>query len=269
MQADIAEGRTARPREGRGGRTTGGDGVAARTVGMLHAIFEQGVRRKKVPHNPADSVRKVAGNRRKRRLSMAELGALGAAMRASENDGESRTGLAAIRLLLFTGFPRMEVLALRRAWVSERERAVSFPDTKTGEQVRPIGRSALALIKNQPRGAAPWVFPADRGPGHFIGVVKVLDRVSARAELKDVSPHVLRHTFSSVAGDLGFTKLTIAGLLGHAAKGDTESYVHLDTALLVAADRVSEAIAAALDSAKASDVVEFAATLDGRRSASA
>jgi hypothetical protein len=50
-----------------------------------------------------------------------------------------------------------------------------------------------------------------------------------------------------MAGSLGFTTLTIAGLLGHAPKGDTESYVHLDAALLVAADRVSEAIDAALN----------------------
>jgi site-specific recombinase XerD len=102
------------------------------------------------------------------------------------------------------------------------------------------------------------LFPADRGDGHFVGVVKVLDRICARAGLKDVSPHVLRHTFSSIAGDLGFTKLTIAGLLGHSAKGDTESYVHLDTALLAAADHVSGYIAAAMDgTAPAANVVEL------------
>jgi site-specific recombinase XerD len=35
------------------------------------------------------------------------------------------------------------------------------------------------------------------------------------------APHVLRHTFASVAGDLGFAELTIAGLLGHSAHGVT------------------------------------------------
>jgi hypothetical protein len=54
---------------------------------------------------------------------------------------------------------------------------------------------------------------------------------------------VLRHTFASVAGDLGFSELTIAGLLGHSAHGITQRYVHLDTALVVAADRVSMEIA--------------------------
>ena len=60
-------------------------------------------------------------------------------------------------------------------------------------------------------------------------------------------PHVLRHTFASVAGDLGFSELTIAGLLGHSARGVTQGYVHLDTALVVAADRVSAEIAQLLN----------------------
>ena len=91
------------------------------------------------------------------------------------------------------------------------------------------------------------MFPADRGDGHFTGVVRVLDRVCTKANVKEVTPHVLRHTFASVAGDLGFSELTIAGLLGHSARGETQGYVHLDTALIVAADRVSAKIAKFLD----------------------
>jgi integrase len=93
----------------------------------------------------------------------------------------------------------------------------------------------------------PFAFPADWGDGHFVGVVRVLERVCAKAGLKDVTPHVLRHTFASVAGDLGFSELTIAGLLGHSARGVTQGYVHLDAALIVAADRVSARIAELLD----------------------
>lgn len=78
-------------------------------------------------------------------------------------------------------------------------------------------------------------------------MVRVLDRVCRKARLEDVTPHVLRHTFASVAGDFGFSELTIAGLLGHSAHGITQRYVHLDTALVVAADRVSMEIAIMLD----------------------
>lgn len=76
-----------------------------------------------------------------------------------------------------------------------------------------------------------------------IGVVRVLDRICRRAKLEGVTPHALRHTFASVAGDLGFSELAIAGLLGHSAHGVTQKYVHLDTALVVAADPVSMEVA--------------------------
>jgi hypothetical protein len=99
LQADIAEGRTAKGREGRGGNTTGGGGVAGRTVGMLHAIFEQGKRRKRMDRNPADGVRKMASGRRKRRLSVAELQTFGRAMEDAARDGENATGLPRSALL--------------------------------------------------------------------------------------------------------------------------------------------------------------------------
>jgi integrase len=77
----------------------------------------------------------------------------------------------------------------------------------------------------------------------------VLKRVCAVAGLTGVTPHVLRHSYASVAGDLGFSELVIAGLLGHSAGSVTSSYVHLDAALVAAADRVADVIAASLDGA--------------------
>ncbi len=62
-----------------------------------------------------------------------------------------------------------------------------------------------------------------------------------------MTPHVLRHTFASLAAELVFSELTIAGLLGHAAQGVTQRYVHLDAALVLAADRVSRHVAHLLD----------------------
>jgi integrase len=175
---------------------------------------------------------------------MDEVVALGRTMRACTAEGEHPIGLAIIRLLLLTGFRRLEGLSLQNRYVTENEHCVRFPDTKSGPQVRAIGAAALELIKDQPRrDDTPYVFPADVGEGHFIGVVRVLDRVCRRAGLVGVTPHVLRHTFASIAAELGFSELTIAGLLGHAAQGVTQRYVHLDAALILAADHVSQHIA--------------------------
>jgi hypothetical protein len=49
-----------------------------------------------------------------------------------------------------------------------------------------------------------------------------------------------------VACDLGYADATIAALLGHAARSVTSRYIHHLDALVVAADTVSDHIAAAL-----------------------
>ena len=116
------------------------------------------------------------------------------------------------------GSTRLEGLALQRAWLDDEEGSIRFQHTKSGAQTRIIGRSAAELLLAQPNTGSPFFFPADWGDGHFIGVVRVFDRVCAMAQLKDVTPHTLRHTFASVAADMGFSELTIAALLGHASR---------------------------------------------------
>lgn len=248
MQSAIVAGRTSRPRKGRGGVTTGGPGVASRAVGTLRSICGHACRAGLIERNPAAGARLVASTPRTRCLSLAEIKLLGRAMRDLEAGGEHPVGLAAIRLALLTGFRRMEVLGLQRGWVYGAEGYVRFPHTKTGPQIRPIGPAAASLIAAQPgRDGSSWVFPADWGDGHFVGLPRVFDRVCARAGIEDATLHTLRHTFASVAGNLNFSELTIAGLLGHAARGVTRSYVHLDQALVLAAERVSREIASLLD----------------------
>lgn len=247
FQAEVAAGRTAKPRNGRGGVTTGGAGVAGRTLGMLHTIFEQAARHKRIENNPAKGVRRaVTETKLERRLSLAEIGWLGAAMKEAVE--ESPVALSAIQFMLLTGFRRMEVLALERTWIDAGSFCIRFPKTKGGAQIRVIGDAALALLQRQPvLSGLRYAFPSEIKDGHFVGVVRVLQRLCATAKLDDVTPHVFRHTFASVAGDLGFSELTIAGLLGHAGRSVTQRYVHLDQALVLAADKVSQEIQSALD----------------------
>jgi len=255
FQADVAAGKTARPsrEKGRGGKASGGRGVAARTVGMLGTILEFGKQHGMMSDNPARGVRRFPDNKRRRFLSLDELAALGRAMREALNNGENRTGVAAVRALLLTGCRRNEVLALPWSCVDAKGRCIHFEDTKSGAQIRPIGAAAAKHIAAQPRHKdCHWVFPADRGNGHFVGLPRVLARLCARAGLKDVTVHTLRHSFAATAAELGFSELTIAGLLGHTMPGVTARYAHVpDSALVAAADRISARIAAALDGSRA------------------
>jgi integrase len=261
FQISVASGKTAKPRKekGRTGNTTGGKGVAARTVGMLGTILEVARRRKIITENPARSVRKFEGGKKKRFLSEVELKALGEAMRQAEHEGENKTGIAAIKALLLTGCRRNEILALPWAWLDVEASCLRFGDTKSGAQLRPIGAAAAQLLQSQPhREGCEWVFPADRGDGHFVGLPRVLERLCARAGLKDVTLHTLRHTFASVAAMLGFSELTIAGMIGHSVPGVTARYSHLpDSALISAAYRVAGHIVARLEGVEEGDNVHF------------
>jgi len=72
--------------------------------------------------------------------------------------------------------------------------------------------------------------------------------IFAGSPLEGVTPHVLRHSFASIANDLGLTEVTIAALIGHAKGSVTSKYIHsLDAALIMAADTLAGYIAALLD----------------------
>jgi integrase len=256
MKLDIIAGKTAKPRrmKGRGGVAAGGSGVAARTLGMTATILEYARKSLNlIKENPARGVKKPPDRKQRRFLTSEEITKLGEAIRATETAGGNTTALAAIRLLLLTGLRRMECLALRRAWVDDRAGCIRFEDTKSGPQLRPIGKEAIKLIEAQRvRGDCPWVFPASHGDGHLIGLPKILARICARAELEEVTVHVLRHSFAATAAEMGFSELTIAGLLGHSVPGITARYAHVpDLALVAAADRVAARIQLALDGLEA------------------
>jgi integrase len=249
----IKGGRTAHARVGVGGEAKGGPGVAARSVGMLRTIFAHAMAehpdRKHIKLNPCNGVKRPADGKQKRYLTLDEISMLGTIMRAAEEAGEATTGFSVIRFLLLTGLRRTEALALPWAWVDGKARCIRFEDTKTGAQLRPIGADAVKLLDRLPqRKSSPWVFPAERGDGHYIGLPKVLARVCARAHLAGVTVHVLRHTFAAAAAEMGFSELTIAGLLGHTFASVTARYAHVpDRALVLAADGVAARIGAALD----------------------
>jgi integrase len=224
--------------------------VAARTLGMTATILEYArLSLKLIKDNPARGVKRPPDRKQRRFLTIKEMTKLGQTMREAEAAGENATALAAIRLLLLTGLRRMEALALPRASVDCRARCIRFEDTKSGAQLRPIGTEAVKLIEAQSvRDGCPWVFPASRGDRFLIGLPKVLGRVCAKAGLESVTVHVLRHTFAATSAEMGFSELTIAGLLGHSVPGVTARYAHVpDSALVAAADRVSTRITAALD----------------------
>jgi integrase len=240
----VTEGATkARIKTGKHGlaRITGGRGTATRTMGFLGAIFAYAVRQGMRPDNPVRGVQRHADGQRNRRLSEAEYAALGEAVQGMPKTAWP-VALAATRFLALTGWRRGEMLGLKWSEVDLSTRTVRLADTKTGASLRPLSRSACDVMGALPRLGA-LVFPASVGADKPMrGFHKVWLRIAKRAGFgADVTPHVLRHSFASVAADLGFSELTIAALIGHKKASVTSKYAHhADAVLLQAADGVSD-----------------------------
>jgi integrase len=179
LQADIAAGKTAADRgQGRGATTTGGKGVASRTVGMLGTVLEFARRRGTIKENPARGVERLPDGRQTRFLSLAEIGALGAAMHRAEDAGENPVALAAVRFLLLSGCRRMEALALPLPWVDSGAGCIRFRDAKgirarevNGRlELRPLGAAALRALAAVPRPeGCPWPSPPRAARGTWWG----------------------------------------------------------------------------------------------------
>jgi integrase len=239
----------------------GGRGTASRTVGLLGAMLSYAVEQGLRPDNPASRIRKFAENKRERRLSDAEYAKLGTAVRKGEAAGVWPAAIACVRLLALTGWRRGEALGLRWGEVDLARRTAALPDTKTGRSLRPLSHPACDVLRGLPR-LGNLVFPATRGDGGMNGFSKIWRRIARLSQLPaDITPHVLRHSFASLAADLGYSEPTIAALVGHKGQTMTSRYVHsADAVLLAAADAVARRIAELMGEASGADVVPLRVT---------
>ncbi|MBP1627162.1 MAG: Integrase [Holophagaceae bacterium] len=181
---------------------------------------------------------------RDRRLSDAELVALGQAFRGSKETPEV---LVALRLGLLAGMRKGEIQGLRWEWVDLQEKEIRIPPEfhKTGKKTgRPrVIRLCSALVADL-QGlvhtlGCPYVIPGRVVIGEdktrtwkpFTALQNPWERLRVAAKLakegepeeQDPGLHDLRRTFSSVASDLGL-KGFVAELVGHTEKTVTDIY---------------------------------------------
>ena len=235
----VAEGHSAElAKNSKKSRTTGGAGTASRTVGMLGAIFVYAISKGMRDDNPVRGVVRFADNRRERRLSDGEYHRLGTTLATAAD--EWPPAVAAARFLALTGWRGGEMLDLTWVDIDLERRIATLPDTKTGRSMRPLSTAACEVLAALPR-SGKHVFPAMRGDVRMRAFQNIFVRLVQSAGLPpDVTPHVLRHSFASVAGDLSLSESTIGALIGHKSETITGRYIHTaDQVLLAAADRVA------------------------------
>ena len=133
---------------------------------------------------------------------------------------------AAIRLLMFTGARRSEILSLKWSYINLDLGIARLPDSKTGFKVLQLPAPAVAILQNLPQ-VSEYVFPSDTEIGHLVCVKNAWRAVCQQAELPGWRIHDLRHAFASIMVNSGASLPIIGKILGHTQVRTTERYAHL------------------------------------------
>lgn len=234
---DVTAGKTAAEEKTKLGgrvRVKGGGGTAARTVGLLGAIFTFAINSLSLrADNPVLGVSRRKDTRRVRFLSNSEAMALGKAFSLAELNQANPFPLAAIKLLLLTGARKSEILSAQWSYIDFERAQIRLPDSKTGERTIHVPAQGLDLLRNLARKTgSKYVFPSDRTDGHFVGLQKVWTALRTDAGLEDLHLHDLRHMFATMAAAEGHSLLTIGHMLGHKDPRTTQIYAHVVDAVL-------------------------------------
>ena len=217
---------------------------ANRALTAFAAVFGWADRTELTPagFNPCRHVARYAETGTRRALTDDELTALGVALHEAEG-ALHPSAILAIRFLALTGFRRAELIGhmskdrrggregLRWGDVDLDAGLITLRDSKTGRQVRVIGRAAVELLlEARPQGAEPDdpVCPGSVQGQPFIGIDKGRRKPWQAAELDGVDLHSLRATAlplsaltSSQGASQGMSRLSwaTASSLGRSPRG--------------------------------------------------
>ena len=246
----------------------GGAGTAKRTVGLLGGTLTYAVEAGIIDINPAHGIRKPKDNVRNRRLTEAEYRTLGDILRNAARNATYQMTVDIIRQIALTGCRRTEMITLRWVEADTDASCLRLVDSKEGASTRPIGLPVVEYLEGRRADAiGTYVFPGQGDDNAFGSFPNHWEKIFDDTQLADITPHVLRHSFASIANDLGFTEVTIAALVGHSKASVTSKYIHtLDTALIMSADTISGYIDGLLDGVEFKQTA-YALDRDSRKAA--
>ena len=146
---------------------------------------------------------------------------------------------ALIELLYATGMRVSELLGLRPGDLNLEEGYLTCTGKGDKQRIVPIGQEAAEWVRRYIREARPgllnrrsssWLFvnARDGGPLSRVGFWKVLKDYGIKAGIsREISPHVLRHSFATHLLERGADLRAIQVMLGHADLSTTQIYTHV------------------------------------------
>jgi integrase/recombinase XerD len=209
----------------------------ARTVACVRGFYKFAAVEDKRDGSPADDLRAPrAWPALPKFLGLEEVDLL-----LAQPDPATPRGLrdkALIELLYATGLRVSELLSLRMTNLHLDEGYLTCVGKGAKERIVPIGNQAAEWVRrymSAGRGAllhrpSTWLFvnARDGGPLSRVGFWKVLKEYGVRAGIsRELSPHVLRHSFATHLLERGADLRSIQVMLGHADLSTTQIYTHV------------------------------------------
>ncbi|SEA16367.1 tyrosine-type recombinase/integrase [Microbulbifer marinus] len=206
--------------------------VSNRLAGMLKAIFNHGIKRHLIQHNPATPFGiDDAGGKRKARarwLTRSELTILFNAMKTTSTLG--RENELAFKLLILLGGRKMEVMTARWEEIDLNQGVWMMGADNKARRAMAVPLPAIAVdwLRELKRlaGASSWVFPArkmqSKGTPHISPdtLNRALDRLKPNlAGMESFTIHDLRRTARTHLAELGVKRDVAEMCLNHTIKG--------------------------------------------------
>ena len=210
----------------------------ARAIACVRGLYKFLLVEKRVAADPAEDLRAPrAWPALPKYLDLDEVDRL-----LAQPDTSTPRGIrdkALIELLYATGLRVTELLSLKAADINlaagyltcigkgDKERIVPLGESAANWVRRYIAEARPALLKKQ---KSTWLFVNARGGTQLsrVGFWKVLKEYGIKAGVsRDLSPHVLRHSFATHLLERGADLRAIQMMLGHADLSTTQIYTHV------------------------------------------
>ncbi len=157
-------------------------------------------------------------------------------------DEATRKGIrdrAMIELLYATGLRVSELINLKREDLKIEMGMLTCSGKGSKERIVPVGDSALSKISRYLREARgeykksdqnPYLFLSNRGkPMTRQSFWKIIKKYALRANIeKNVTPHILRHSFATHLLENGANLRSVQMMLGHSDISTTQIYTHIN-----------------------------------------